>query len=124
MAGVITHGQQQTAPPPQPPAQPAQPAAPSTPPPSTTSQPPAQPTFRVGATFVRVDAFVTKDGEPVGTVTSPSASPRLGTIGLAILRSDAATDGEKVDVAVEGGTAPATVDVLSLYDPQKQKPRG
>jgi aminomethyltransferase len=68
-------------------------------------------------------AEVTKDGEPVGTVTSPAASPRLGTIGLAILRTDAATDGEKVEVAVEGGTAPATVDVLSLYDPQKQKPR-
>ena len=68
-------------------------------------------------------AEVTKDGEPVGTVTSPAASPRLGTIGLAILRSDAAADGDKVEVAVEGGTAPATVDVLSLYDPQKQKPR-
>ena len=68
-------------------------------------------------------AEVTKDGEPVGTVTSPAASPRLGTIGLAILRTDAAVDGEKVEVAVAGGTAPATVDVLSLYDPQKQKPR-
>jgi aminomethyltransferase len=68
-------------------------------------------------------AEVTKDGEPVGTVTSPTASPRLGTIGLAILRTDAAVDGEKVEVAVEGGTAPASVDVLSLYDPQKQKPR-
>jgi aminomethyltransferase len=70
-----------------------------------------------------IGAEVTKDGEPVGTVTSPAASPRLGTIGLSILRSDAAAEGEKVDVAVEGGTAPATVDVLSLYDPQKQKPR-
>ena len=68
-------------------------------------------------------AEVTKDGEPVGTLTSPAASPRLGTIGLAILRTDAANDGGKVEVAVEGGTAPATVDVLSLYDPQKQKPR-
>jgi aminomethyltransferase len=68
-------------------------------------------------------AEVTKDGEVVGTVTSPAASPRLGTIGLAILRTDAANDGDKVEVAVEGGTAPATVDVLSLYDPQKQKPR-
>lgn len=69
-------------------------------------------------------AAVTKDGEPVGTVTSPVASPRLGTIGLAILRADAADDGTKVDVAVEGGTASATVDALALYDPQKQKPRG
>jgi VWFA-related protein len=43
-AGIITNGQQQTPP----------------------EQNPAQPTFRVGATFVRVDAFVTKNGEPVG----------------------------------------------------------
>ena len=40
-AGIITSGQQPQQPPPQ------------------------QPTFRVGATFVRVDAFVTKNGEPV-----------------------------------------------------------
>jgi VWFA-related protein len=39
-AGIITRGQEQT-------------------------PPPQQPTFRVGATFVRVDAFVTKNGEPV-----------------------------------------------------------
>ena len=51
-AGIITNGQQPAAP--QPPAQPA-------PPP----QAPTQPTFRVGATYVRVDAFVTKNGEPV-----------------------------------------------------------
>jgi aminomethyltransferase len=70
-----------------------------------------------------IGAEVTKDGEAVGTVTSPAASPRLGTIGLAILRTDVAVDGEKVEVAVEGGTAPASVDVLALYDPQKQKPR-
>jgi VWFA-related protein len=30
---------------------------------------PNQPTFRVGATFVRVDAFITKNGEPVGDLT-------------------------------------------------------
>jgi aminomethyltransferase len=70
-----------------------------------------------------IGAEVTKDGEAVGTVTSPAASPRLGTIGLAILRTDVAVDGEKVEVAVDGGTAPASVDVLALYDPQKQKPR-
>ena len=81
-------------------------------------------TLRIEAdTPPEAGAEVTKDGEPVGTVTSPAASPRLGTIGLAILRTDAAVDGEKVEVAVAGGTAPATVDVLSLYDPQKQKPR-
>ena len=35
-----------------------------------------------------------------------------------------ATDGEKLEVAVEGGTAPASVEVLSLLDPKKEKPRG
>ena len=68
-------------------------------------------------------AAVTKDGAEVGVVTSPAASPRLGTIALAILNADVATDGEKVEVAVEGGTAPATVDVQSPYDPEKNKPR-
>ena len=68
-------------------------------------------------------AAVTKDGRGVGVVTSPASSPRLGTIGLAILDADVATDGEKVEVAVEGGTAPATVEVLSLLDPKKERPR-
>jgi glycine cleavage system aminomethyltransferase T len=68
-------------------------------------------------------AAVTKDGQQVGVVTSPAASPRLGTIGLAILDAAAATEGEKVEVAVEGGTSSATIDVLSPYDPNKEKPR-
>jgi aminomethyltransferase len=68
-------------------------------------------------------AAVTKDGREVGVVTSPAASPRLGTIGLAILDADVANDGEKVEVAVEGGAAPATVEVLSLLDPNKERPR-
>ncbi len=65
VAGIITNGQQQTPPPqpaPQQSAPPPQPAAQQPP----AQQPPTQPTFRVGATFVRVDAFVTKNGEPVG----------------------------------------------------------
>ena len=44
--------------------------------------------------------------QQVGVVTSPAVSPRLGTIGLAILDAGVATDGEKVEVAIEGGTAP------------------
>lgn len=68
-------------------------------------------------------AAVTKDGRSVGVVTSPAASPRLGTIGLAILDADVANDGDKVEVAVEGGTAAATVDVQSPYDPEKTRPR-
>jgi aminomethyltransferase len=65
-------------------------------------------------------AEVTRDGDVVGTVTSPIVSPRLGTIGLAILNTDAAVEGSKVEVA----GAVATVAGLSLYDPEKKKPRG
>jgi aminomethyltransferase len=68
-------------------------------------------------------ATVSKDGRDVGVVTSPASSPRLGTIGLAILDADAAGDGEMVVVAVGDGTAPASVEVLSLLDPEKRRPR-
>lgn len=69
-------------------------------------------------------AAVTKDGKEVGVVTSPASSPRVGTIALAILDADVGVDGEKVDVAIGDSTVPATVDVLSAYDPEKKKPRG
>ncbi|MFL5767300.1 MAG: aminomethyltransferase family protein [Actinomycetota bacterium] len=59
----------------------------------------------------------------VGTLTSAAVSPRFGTIGLAVLNSDVASDGTRLDVAVDGATVPATVDVLSLYDPEKRRPR-
>jgi aminomethyltransferase len=68
-------------------------------------------------------AAVTKDGREVGVVTSPASSPRVGTIGLAVLDADVATDGEKVEVAVGDGTAAATVAPLSIFDPQKRRPR-
>ncbi|MEO8423291.1 MAG: aminomethyltransferase family protein [Actinomycetota bacterium] len=68
-------------------------------------------------------ATVTKDGEEIGVLTSPAMSPKLGNIGLAILRSDAAADGNAVEVALGGGTVDAAVDVLALYDPQKLRPR-
>ncbi|MDP9297362.1 MAG: aminomethyltransferase family protein [Actinomycetota bacterium] len=62
---------------------------------------------------------VMRHGEQVGTLTSPTMSPRLGAIGLAVVRTDVAAEGEKIEV---GGTA-ATVEPLSLYDPQKRRPR-
>jgi aminomethyltransferase len=68
-------------------------------------------------------AAVTMDGRQVGTVTSPAVSPRVGTIGLAVLDAGAAADGTKVEVAVGEETAPATVDVLSVLDPNKERPR-
>ena len=68
-------------------------------------------------------AAVTKDGQEVGVLTSPAPSPRFGNIGIAILRSEAATEGDKVEVAVDGGAVPGTIDVLAIYDPNKQRPR-
>ena len=68
-------------------------------------------------------AAVTKDGREVGVVTSPAVSPRVGTIGLAILDADVAIDGEKVEVVVGDGTVPASVEALSILDPTKQRPR-
>lgn len=68
-------------------------------------------------------AAVLSNGEEVGTVTSPVESPQFGVISLAVIRTDLATDGQKLDVALPDGTASATVDVLSIHDPQKKKPR-
>jgi aminomethyltransferase len=68
-------------------------------------------------------AAVTKDGRTVGTVTSPAVSPRVGTIGLAILDADVASDGEPVEVAVGDEMASATVEPLSILDPKKERPR-
>ena len=66
---------------------------------------------------------MTKDGEEIGVLTSPADSPRFGKIGLAVLRSGHATAGTTVDVKVGEGTTPATVDVLPIYDTNKQRPR-
>lgn len=68
-------------------------------------------------------AAVTHDGETVGTLTSPTKSPRFGQIGLAIVESRFAGDGQKLDVAFGDGTVPAKVDVLPIYDPLKGRPR-
>jgi aminomethyltransferase len=76
-----------------------------------------------GDTAPDYGAAVTKDGTQVGVVTSPALSPRVGTIGLAILDADVASDGEKVEVAVGDGTAPASVEPLSILDPAKERPR-
>jgi aminomethyltransferase len=66
---------------------------------------------------------VTRDGEPVGTLTSPALSPRFGPIALAILETGIANDGEQVEVALGAGTVPATVAPLAIYDPEKRRPR-
>ena len=59
----------------------------------------------------------------VGTVTSPTDSPRFGVIGLAVLRSDVAENGTQLEVAVGEGRVKATVADLSIHDPGKTKPR-
>jgi aminomethyltransferase len=76
-----------------------------------------------GDTLPEYGAAVTRGGEEVGVLTSPALSPKLGNIGLAILRTDAAADGTAVDVALGDGNVRATVDVAALYDPQKRRPR-
>jgi aminomethyltransferase len=81
-------------------------------------------TLRVeGDTLPAYGATVMKDGEEVGVLTSPAISPRLGNIGIAILRTDVAVDGDRLEVAVGDGSVGATVDVLAIYDPQKLRPR-
>jgi aminomethyltransferase len=81
-------------------------------------------TMRIEGTAVpEYGTTVSLGGEEVGTLTSAVESPRLGVIGLAVLRTDQASDGNRLEVEVDGGQANATVAPLSLYDPEKRKPR-
>ncbi len=68
-------------------------------------------------------AEVTKDGDEVGVLTSPTDSPRFGKIGLAVLATEHASLGSLLDVAVDDGVVSATVDALPIYDPEKRRPR-
>jgi glycine cleavage system T protein (aminomethyltransferase) len=69
-------------------------------------------------------APVTRDGDRVGTLTSPCRSPELGSvIGLAVLQRDVAARGTVLQVEGEDGDAPATVAPLSIVDPDKLRPR-
>ena len=68
-------------------------------------------------------APVTKEGTRVGVLTSPALSPRFGPIGLAIVDRDAAAAGTRVEVAAEAEPITGTVDVLAIYDPNKERPR-
>lgn len=76
-----------------------------------------------GETLPEYGASVTRDGEEVGVLTSPTDSPRFGKIGLAVVRSEHATRGGELEVAVGDQTTSATVDVLPIYDANKQRPR-
>jgi aminomethyltransferase len=76
-----------------------------------------------GDTLPEYGAAVTRDGEPAGTLTSPTSSPRFGNIGIAILDARFAGESERLDVAVGDGTAGATVARNPLYDPDKRRVR-
>jgi aminomethyltransferase len=77
-----------------------------------------------GTTLPEYGAAVTAGGEDAGVLTSPAVSPRLGALGLAILRTEMAAPGTSVEVAMPDGTSiGGTVDVLAVYDPKKQRPR-
>jgi aminomethyltransferase len=68
-------------------------------------------------------AKVTHDGVEVGTLTSPAPSARFGLLGLAVLDTAHASDGDRVEVAVGDSTVVATVAPLAIYDPEKRRPR-
>ena len=68
-------------------------------------------------------AAVTKDGEDVGVLTSPTDSPRFGKIGLAVVETAQATVGNTLGVAIGDEIVPAKVDVLPIYDTEKKRPR-
>jgi len=77
-----------------------------------------------GAVVPEYGAAVTSEGEPAGTLTSPCESPTLGrVIGLAVLESRFAEVGTRLEVAIGEGTAPAIVEPLAVYDPEKRRPR-
>ena len=81
-------------------------------------------TLRIEGSVVPEDgAAVVKNGEQVGTVTSPTNTKDFGVIGLAVLRTDVSADGQSVEVTLPDGTANATVAGLSIHDPEKRKAR-
>jgi aminomethyltransferase len=64
---------------------------------------------------------VSKDGSPVGKVTSAVYSPRLEqNIALAMLAADCAIIGTVVEVAMPQGQVQAAVAERPFYDPKKQ----
>ena len=76
-----------------------------------------------GETLPEYGAAVSRDGEEVGVMTSPTDSPAFGKIGLAIVPTTLADVGTEVQVAFEEGTVDGTVDVLPIYDTNKERPR-
>jgi aminomethyltransferase len=82
-------------------------------------------TLRIsGDELPEMGAPVLVEGAEVGVVTSPANSPRIGLLALAKLDTAEASAGNRVQVAVGDGTVDASVDELSVKDPQKLRARG
>jgi aminomethyltransferase len=83
-------------------------------------------TLRIdGEELPEYGATVTLDGREVGIVRSPCQSPTfdMAVIAMAAIERDLARDGQRVEVAIEDGTAGATVAPFPLYDTEKRRPR-
>lgn len=70
------------------------------------------------------NSAVTLEGARVGTLTSPTSSPIVGHIALAIVEAPFAKPGTKLEVSTDDGAIEAVVhDTHPAYDPEKRRPR-
>jgi aminomethyltransferase len=77
-----------------------------------------------GTELPAVGSQVLRGSDVVGTLSSRVTSPEHGPIGLAMLATHAATEGNELTVVGDGRAVAATVAPLSIKDPSKRRPRG
>jgi glycine cleavage system T protein (aminomethyltransferase) len=82
-------------------------------------------TLRIDGTDVpEYGAAVSLDGKEVGIVRSPCHSATFNeVIGMAAIDRQLVTEGQRVEVGLEGATVGATVAAFPLYDTEKKRPR-
>ena len=82
-------------------------------------------TLRIeGADVPEYGAAVTVDGNDAGIVRSPCLSPTFDeVIAMATIDRELNDEGQRVEVALGGGTVGATVAAFPLYDTEKKRPR-
>jgi aminomethyltransferase len=83
-------------------------------------------TLRIEADDVpEYGAAVTLDGEDVGVLRSPCMSPTfdMQVIGMSAIDRELVHEGQRVEVALGGGTVGATVAPFPLSDTEKRRPR-
>lgn len=68
-------------------------------------------------------AEISRDGRPIGVVTSPTVSPAFGPIALGVVATADAEAGV-AEVAVGDGHVGVALGAAAIYDPQKRRPRG